>query len=120
MSAKARRLTGKWSGNGKMTHRRGKRVGEGKTVKEHTTMTACICVEARNGRNEKLCGIKRLQGSERFWLRVLFAWPKRNTECVPVCGQAQSAGFIGFQNGCLGKVLHASVELVPACLGGQW
>lgn len=95
MSAKARRLTGKWSGNGKMTHRRGKWVGEGKNGRGHTTMTACICVEAKDGRNEKLCGIKRLQGSERLCLECCLSG-QREIQGVPVCGQTQSAGFTGF------------------------
>lgn len=38
---------------------------------------------------------------------------------VSVTRSSQQAWSV-FQNGCLGKVLHASVELVPACLEGQW
>lgn len=69
-------------------------------MRGHITIQACICVEAKVGRNEKLCGIKRLQGSERETMRVFQS----------VARPSQQAS-LGFQNGCLGKVLHASAEL---------
>ena len=36
-------------------------------------------VEAKDGRNEKLCGIKWPQGSERLWLRRVFSLAQRES-----------------------------------------
>lgn len=84
------------------------------------TVGACIWVEAKHRRNEKLCGIMWLQGSERLWLRVLLTWHKETLTVLQSVANPSQQTWSTFQNGCLGKVLRASVELVPACLEGQW
>ena len=73
----ARRLTGKWSGGGGWLMGEEGECDKGENVLGHPTETACVCVEAKDGRNEKLCGIRWLQGSERLWLKVLFTWHEK-------------------------------------------
>lgn len=107
-----RSLTGQLSGNGKMTHGRGTkqrvriRMWEGRGPLE-----CAFWVEAKDGRNEKLCGIKWPQVSERPWLRGVFSLAQRESWPMLLSALRRSQqAWSGCQNGCLGKVLCASVE----------
>lgn len=121
MWAKARKLAGKGSGNGRWP------IGEEteRRVKIRMCRTdPCWSVHfgwrPRIARMESTVGLS-VQGSERFWFRCYLPGHKEKHWWVlgSVAWPSQQV-WSGFQNGCLGRVRCTSVEHGSAWLEGQW